>query len=1152
MEEVERSVRSRGRFLLPVFVLMCGLAATALATYLIRENHHFKDRQRLQEAGTQIERTISARMEGYVGLLRGGAGLFASNPFVTREQFRRFYERLEIEKHYPGLQGFGYSVRFPPEKLDALVATNRQQGLTNFMVWPPGPRLEYHAIVFLEPRDQRNQRAIGYDMFTEAHRRAAMQEACDNGNPWFTRKVRLVQEYQNDAGQPGFLIYLPVFLGGSIPPTTEGRRSLLQGFVYSPFRAGDIFRGMFPNQAFPRIAFSIWDGTEATPEALLYQSDPDFRLAAAGDLKRLEVPGAVWTLGVGQLTGSVAGQSERRLWIVPLLGVLASILLSYFTYTEGKARTRTEQAANELFNQREWLQVTLASIGDGVISTDTAGCVQFMNRVAERLTGWTYREAQQKQLRDVFRITNEQSGEPAENPAEQVLATGNTVNLSDHTLLTDKNGIERCIDDSAAPIRDRAGAVIGVVLVFREITERRRYERRSAAQNAVTSILAESPSLSEAAARVIESVCGHLKFDVGVAWLFDKNSETARVSSIWHAPDAKFDVFDQACLNFKPKRGEGLPGMVWVSRKPMWVTEFLNDARFSSAADARALGLNTAFAFPVDIEANIYGALEFFSREHVSQDAELLDVAEGIGKQIGLFIQRKHAENALAESEEIYRAISETAADGIVVIDGDSRILTVNTAVERIFGFAKHELIGQSLKMLIPARMHAGHDQGMKRFLHTGQKRISWNGVELPGQHKNGLEFPLEISFGVARRGSAYLFTGLIRDITRRKEAERRLRETEERFGLLVRLAEEYAIITKDPDGKISTWNPGAQRIFGYSDEEVVGRDIEIFFTNDDQAAQVPARQMEKARSEGQVLDERWQVRKDGSRFWASGLLVCLRSEDGTVRGFAKILRDITERKNAEEAIRELNQELETRVQRRTAALQESKEQMEAFSYTVAHDLRAPLRGMQGFAHALVDEYGARLDRSAVDYLQRIMSSAQRMDELIQDLLGYSQLSRSDLSFNPVAVKDIVENALLRHEEEIRRTGTEVRTSLDPLFVRAHAATLENAVGNLIANGIKFTRPGETPKLHIRVINQGANVQISVQDNGIGVAPEHHDRIFRVFERLHAEDAYPGTGIGLAIVKKGVERMGGKVGLASEPGQGSLFWIELPRENAQS
>ena len=1138
--------------MLPAFILICGFAATALATYFINENNRSKARQRIEEATHLVERTLQVRMEAYIGLLRGGAGLFAANPTVSLDQFRKFHERLEIERRYPGLQGFGYTVQFPAEKRNALVANMRRQGLTEFDIWPGGNRDPYSAIVFLEPPDLRNRRALGYDMLTDPARRIAMETARDSGNPCFTTKLRLVQEFQHEPGQPGFLVYLPIYLGGVVPATIEERRAKLQGFIYSPFRAGDLFQGMFP-RGVPGLAFSIWDGTNPKADALLYQSHSDFQFPKAKTLSRLQIPGTIWTLAAAPLPGANRQGGEVILWLVPVLGVIASLLLSYFAHTEGRARTRFERTANELFNQREWLQVTLASIGDAVMSTDTEGRVQFMNGVAEKLTGWTLAEAEGKELREVFEIHNELTGESAENPASRVLSTGEVVNLADSTVLIDRSGVERCIDDSAAPIRDRDGNVVGVVLVFREITERRRYERRSAAQHAITGILADSPSLEDASSQILSSVCSHLHFRVGILWLFDHGAGVARVARVWHEPDPQLEAFSRRCIEFRPRVGEGIPGTVWKTGSPIWVSDFGDEKQFSQprSTQAEEADLRTAFAFPIQIESEPFGALEFFSRERMDPDEELLNAAEAIGIQIGQFIQRKNAESSLARSEELYRAISETAADGIVVINEESTILTVNRALEGIFGYSSNELVGKSLKQLMPERMREAYERSMKQFTETTRRNISWNGVELPGLHKNGSEIPLEISFGMAKHGEGYLFTGLIRDVSRRKEAERQLRETEERFGLLVRLAEDYAIITMAPDGAISTWNPGAQRIFGYTDSEVIGKGQGIFFTEEDRAEDVPARQLSRAEAEGHVLDERWQVRKNGSRFWASGSTVCLRTEEGTVRGFAKILRDITERKKVEEGIRELNQELEIRVQRRTAALQESKEQMEAFSYTVAHDLRAPLRAMQGFAHAMLDDYGKRLDPAGVEFLERIMASAHRMDELIQDLLAYSQLSRSDLSFKPASVKEVVENTLIAYERIIKEAHAEVKLSLDGLFVRAHPATLENALGNLISNAIKFTPPGQTPKLHIRAINQGNTVQISVQDNGIGIAPEHHERIFRVFERLHSQEAYPGTGIGLALVRKGVERMGGKVGVVSDPGKGSLFWIELPREELQ-
>ena len=194
-----------------------------------------------------------------------------------------------------------------------------------------------------------------------------------------------------------------------------------------------------------------------------------------------------------------------------------------------------------------------------------------------------------------------------------------------------------------------------------------------------------------------------------------------------------------------------------------------------------------------------------------------------------------------------------------------------------------------------------------------------------------------------------------------------------------------------------------------------------------------------------------------------------------------------------------------------------------------------------------MDEYQNMLDLVGSDYLRRIMGSAERMDALIQDLLEYSRLSGSELSFSPVALHETVESAVQQCEHEIERAGGEEQVNVNPVFVLAHAATLENALGNLIANALKFSRPGVPPKITIRTTNRNEFVQISVQDNGIGIAPEHHGRIFRVFERLHGVNKFPGTGIGLAMVKKGVERMGGRVGLASQPNEGSLFWIELPR-----
>jgi signal transduction histidine kinase len=287
--------------------------------------------------------------------------------------------------------------------------------------------------------------------------------------------------------------------------------------------------------------------------------------------------------------------------------------------------------------------------------------------------------------------------------------------------------------------------------------------------------------------------------------------------------------------------------------------------------------------------------------------------------------------------------------------------------------------------------------------------------------------------------------------------------------------------------------------------------------------------------------------RFDGQYRWVLAQGVPLSAAAGKFIGFIGSCVDITDRKNTEEAVQRLNAELENRVARRTAALRESHEQMESFTYTVAHDLRAPLRAMQGFAAALLEDYGPVLDGQAKGFIQRIMASAQRMDALIQDLLAYSRISRTPLVLEKVRLGRIIESVLSLFESEIESKSAIIQVHAPLPDVKGHAGTIETILTNLVSNALKFVREGVPPDVRIRAEERGEMVRLWIEDNGIGIPRQYQDRIFKVFERLHGTESYPGTGIGLAIVRKGVERMGGRVGLESDTSQGSRFWIELPK-----
>jgi PAS domain S-box-containing protein len=274
------------------------------------------------------------------------------------------------------------------------------------------------------------------------------------------------------------------------------------------------------------------------------------------------------------------------------------------------------------------------------------------------------------------------------------------------------------------------------------------------------------------------------------------------------------------------------------------------------------------------------------------------------------------------------------------------------------------------------------------------------------------------------------------------------------------------------------------------------------------------------------------------------------------LQAVANLLATAIYRKHTEHQLQQLNQHLEQRVQERTQALEEVNHELEAFSYSVAHDLRAPLRAIQGFAQVIVEDYKDVLDTPGKDYIYRVAASAEHLDALVQDLLTYSRLGRTAIHPQPVNLNRLIDNVLSDLKPAITSTGAQVEVASHLPVVQGQRGVLRQVVTNLIDNAIKFVVPGERPQVRlwaeVKFLSpgshggQGATVRLWVEDQGIGVAPEHQSRIFAAFERLHGVESYSGTGIGLAIVRRGIQRIGGEVGVEAELGQGSRFWLDLP------
>jgi len=276
-----------------------------------------------------------------------------------------------------------------------------------------------------------------------------------------------------------------------------------------------------------------------------------------------------------------------------------------------------------------------------------------------------------------------------------------------------------------------------------------------------------------------------------------------------------------------------------------------------------------------------------------------------------------------------------------------------------------------------------------------------------------------------------------------------------------------------------------------------------------------------------------------------------LRNPIGNVVGFPKVVRDLTERKFAEESLRKANEMLEERVRSRTYELELRVRELEGFTSTVAHDLRAPLRSVHRYAELMLDPRNPPLDAQEVESLNRIVEATQGMDSLIEHLLTYSRLAEQRLTVRALDLENMVKEVLDGLALQIRDLGAKVDVENPLPKVLGDPTVLSQALTNLVSNALKFVADKGTPHVRIRAIRRGHSVRIGVEDNGIGIASQYLDRIFLPFERLHGPDAFPGSGLGLAIVKKAAERMGGAVGVESVPGQGSRFWLELPSPEAR-
>jgi PAS domain S-box-containing protein len=757
-----------------------------------------------------------------------------------------------------------------------------------------------------------------------------------------------------------------------------------------------------------------------------------------------------------------------------------------------KYREEFEKVDKKFLEIENKFQITMDSLSDGIIITDENGIIEYMNNAAERLTGWNFNETRGRDLREIYRIKNEVTGEWELNPFEKVKKLGIVKYLANHTILVNKQGSEIPVKDAGVAIKNRNGEVKGVVIVFEDETERRLYEKAIINESTKFKTLVDSLPVE----------CMILGFDWAVMYCNYNFSNKLGKERKFIIGKQIFDLF------------------------PDFIHTETFRHFFNSMQNRNIENFESELLLP-DNKKHYYLI--------TSQPVE-----EGILCVLNDITIVKEAETKIIESEKRYKSIAENLEEILFMIEPQNyKILYVNKACEKILGYTQEEIISQNpiwWTIALPE-----DQERIKNIFYEGLLRKEKIITEFQTKTKNGdlIWLKVRISPVYDDEGRITQLIGLAYDLTREKEIELKLIERERFLSELFESINDLILVSSLPERKIIMANKAIETMVGYTVDEVIGKST-LFLIGDENTFKELGNKIQNAvQNNSRFLRTEIQARKkDGNSFWVELDLNFIRDENNSVKYVITIVRDITERKKMIDELIKAKEDAE-----------EAYRIMSNFLSAMSHEFRTPLNAIMGYSDLIYEELIDKINAEQKFYFEALKRGTKRMLETATQILNISKLEAGEVKLEKVPLH--INEYVSRISEDLKVLALEKNISIkvnldenDPVIINDPYG-LETILINIIGNAIKFSEKGE---INISTQIEDKRVKVVVQDQGVGIDPEFQKHLFKKFgqEEVGTRRSFEGTGLGLTITKSYIDLMGGEIKIESEKGKGTTVTIYFP------